>query len=120
MKYIVLLGDGMADYPVKRLGGRTPLQVALSDIELIEAMGQTLWVVSPEDMILSKLEWMKGRESDVQYSDALGVAVTQRETLDFEYLRGLPELMGEENYQEALTLRTEIRYIQGQIEKRKS
>lgn len=29
MKYIVMLGDGMADYPVESLGGKTPLQVAV-------------------------------------------------------------------------------------------
>ena len=28
MKYIVVLGDGMADYPIEQLGGKTPLQVA--------------------------------------------------------------------------------------------
>ena len=28
MKYIVLLGDGMSDYPIAELGGKTPLQVA--------------------------------------------------------------------------------------------
>ncbi len=28
MKYIVLQGDGMADYPLERLGGRTPLSYA--------------------------------------------------------------------------------------------
>ncbi|MCR3921829.1 MAG: cofactor-independent phosphoglycerate mutase [Firmicutes bacterium] len=28
MKYVVVLGDGMADYPLDALGGRTPLQVA--------------------------------------------------------------------------------------------
>lgn len=28
MKYIVVLGDGMSDYPVARLGGKTPLQAA--------------------------------------------------------------------------------------------
>ena len=28
MKYIVLIGDGMADYPIPELGGRTPLQAA--------------------------------------------------------------------------------------------
>ncbi|OPZ04265.1 MAG: cofactor-independent phosphoglycerate mutase [candidate division BRC1 bacterium ADurb.BinA292] len=28
MKHVIILGDGMADYPVERLGGRTPLQVA--------------------------------------------------------------------------------------------
>jgi hypothetical protein len=53
----------------------------------VDVMGQMLWVVSPEDAILSKLEWMKGRESDVQYSDALGVAVAQWGGLDIEYLR---------------------------------
>lgn len=28
MKYIVMLGDGMADYPIEALGGKTPLEVA--------------------------------------------------------------------------------------------
>ena len=30
MKYIVMLGDGMADYPIEALGGKTPLMVAKS------------------------------------------------------------------------------------------
>ncbi len=29
MKYIIILGDGMADYPVKSLDGKTPLSVAV-------------------------------------------------------------------------------------------
>ena len=28
MKYIVMIGDGMADRPVEELGGKTPLQKA--------------------------------------------------------------------------------------------
>ena len=28
MKYIILVGDGMADYPLPEIGGRTPLEVA--------------------------------------------------------------------------------------------
>ncbi len=28
MKYIVLVADGMADYPIEEIGGRTPLEVA--------------------------------------------------------------------------------------------
>jgi hypothetical protein len=63
----------------------------------IDAMGQMLWVVSPEDIILSKLEWMKGRESEVQYSDAFGVAVTQWRTLDLEYLRKWAGQLGVED-----------------------
>lgn len=50
-------------------------------------MGLVLWVVSPEDSILSKLEWSKGRQSQMQYNDALSVLRVQRETLDFEYLK---------------------------------
>ena len=28
MKYLLVVGDGMADYPVPELGNKTPLQVA--------------------------------------------------------------------------------------------
>lgn len=28
MKYILVIGDGMADFPVEALGGRTPLEAA--------------------------------------------------------------------------------------------
>ncbi|MGD0017425.1 MAG: cofactor-independent phosphoglycerate mutase [Verrucomicrobiia bacterium] len=28
MKYVIILGDGMSDYPIARLGNKTPLQVA--------------------------------------------------------------------------------------------
>ncbi|NLZ27670.1 MAG: phosphoglycerate mutase, partial [Firmicutes bacterium] len=28
MKYIVILGDGMGDYPSERFEGKTPLQIA--------------------------------------------------------------------------------------------
>lgn len=31
MKYVVMLGDGMADYPIKELNDRTPLEVAKKD-----------------------------------------------------------------------------------------
>ncbi|MBN1506716.1 MAG: hypothetical protein JW955_07710 [Sedimentisphaerales bacterium] len=63
----------------------------------IDAMGQTFWVASPEDTILNKLEWMKGRESEVQYSDAFGVAVTQWADLDQKYLRTWAGPLGVDN-----------------------
>ncbi len=53
----------------------------------IEVMGQALWIAAPEDIILSKLEWMKGRDSDVPYSDALGIAIAQWGNLDLAYLK---------------------------------
>ena len=30
MKYIICLGDGMADEPMQQLGGKTPLAMSLS------------------------------------------------------------------------------------------
>jgi 2,3-bisphosphoglycerate-independent phosphoglycerate mutase len=40
MKYVVLLGDGMADYPTKKLGGKTPLQCAFTPhLDQISAYG---------------------------------------------------------------------------------
>jgi hypothetical protein len=52
-----------------------------------ELMGVQTWVLSPEDSILSKLEWTKGRQSDLQLQDAIHVVITQWNTLDFDYLR---------------------------------
>jgi 2,3-bisphosphoglycerate-independent phosphoglycerate mutase len=40
MKYVVLLGDGMADHPMRELGGRTPLQAAFTpNMDKIAASG---------------------------------------------------------------------------------
>jgi 2,3-bisphosphoglycerate-independent phosphoglycerate mutase len=40
MKYIILLGDGMADYPLKELGDKTPLQAAHTEsMDAIAARG---------------------------------------------------------------------------------
>jgi hypothetical protein len=50
-------------------------------------LGIRVSAVSPEDAILSKLEWSKEGESERQFRDALGVAVVQWESLDKEYLR---------------------------------
>lgn len=39
MKYALILGDGMADYPIQSLGGRTPLEVA--DKPCMNALAKT-------------------------------------------------------------------------------
>lgn len=50
---------------------------------------KSIYVTSPEDIILSKLEWYKmGSEvSDRQWQDILGVLKTKAEQLDLDYLR---------------------------------
>jgi hypothetical protein len=49
-------------------------------------LGIEVFVVSPEDAILSKLEWSKKGDSERHFRDALGVAVVQWDNLDKEYL----------------------------------
>ncbi|MGA2442624.1 MAG: hypothetical protein ABSH08_16845 [Tepidisphaeraceae bacterium] len=44
-------------------------------------------VVSPEDSILSKLEWSRESGSERQYLDALGVALLNSKSLDRAYLQ---------------------------------
>jgi hypothetical protein len=49
--------------------------------------GQTLWLPSPEDVILSKLVWYKKAQTDKHLNDARGVWAMQKESLDLTYLR---------------------------------
>jgi hypothetical protein len=49
--------------------------------------GIDVYVLSPEDSILSKLEWSKGCGSELQFKDALGVLTVQKDKLDFDYLK---------------------------------
>ena len=42
MKYLIILGDGMADEPIESLGNRTPLQVANKpNIDKIAELGRS-------------------------------------------------------------------------------
>ncbi len=41
-------------------------------------LGMDACFVSPEDSILSKLEWSQGRPSEIQFKDALGVLIAQK------------------------------------------
>lgn len=50
-------------------------------------MGLDVFVVSPEDSILTKLEWSKESQSRLQFDDALSVFQFQRDRLDLDYLR---------------------------------
>ncbi|MEO0124439.1 MAG: hypothetical protein ABIL69_10615 [candidate division WOR-3 bacterium] len=51
-----------------------------------EFLGLRCWFASPEDTVLTKLEWAKSGNSERQFNDALGIAKIQKENLDWEYL----------------------------------
>jgi len=52
MKYLLVIGDGMADYPIEALDGKTPLQVAdKPNMDAIAARGRSgILRTIPEDM----------------------------------------------------------------------
>ncbi|MCI0498823.1 MAG: nucleotidyltransferase family protein [Planctomycetales bacterium] len=60
-------------------------------------LGIETYVLSPEDSILSKLEWSKGRQSEIQFKDAFGVLIAQKDKLDFEYLKKWAKELGIED-----------------------
>ncbi|MFC1668283.1 hypothetical protein ACFL1T_02715 [Chlamydiota bacterium] len=49
--------------------------------------GIETFVVSPEDAILSKLEWAKKSNSTIQYKDALGILTIKENSIDKMYLK---------------------------------
>jgi len=50
-------------------------------------MGIDLWILSPEDVILSKLDWAKESGSEMQLRDVFGVIKVQWNKLDWGYLQ---------------------------------
>ncbi|MDD3271497.1 MAG: nucleotidyl transferase AbiEii/AbiGii toxin family protein [Syntrophomonadaceae bacterium] len=60
-----------------------------------------LWVVSPEDLIISKLFWAKDSKSELQLNDVSSIVKYQAEKLDWDYIEywvkklGLGQLWGE-------------------------
>ena len=59
-----------------------------------EILGVTAQIATPEDVILSKLEWSKLGSSERQWQDALQVARTQAEKLDLDYIEKWSKELG--------------------------
>ncbi len=50
MKHLIILGDGMSDYPVVGLGGKTPLEYASTPaFDRLAAMGRSGLLVTIPD-----------------------------------------------------------------------
>ena len=55
MKHIIILGDGMADHPVERLGGKTLLQYASKPyMDMLAKKGKTGRLVTVPDGFLPR------------------------------------------------------------------
>lgn len=120
MKYIVMLGDGMADFPIEALGGKTPLEVAKKpNIDRL-AKGGILGMVRtvPEGMKpgsdvanlsamgYNPLECYTGRSP----LEAVSIGIDLKEE-DVAFRCNLVTLSEEEQYQD----KTMIDYSSGEI-----
>lgn len=68
--------------------------------QMVDLMGLQVAVLSPEDSILSKLEWAETSGSERQERDAVGVAAVQWNRLDCDYLRRWAKELGLEGKME--------------------
>ena len=57
-------------------------------------LGTTVFVASPEDVLISKLEWAKLAESERQIEDAAGIIRTQGHSLDTAYIENWADKLG--------------------------
>jgi hypothetical protein len=55
-------------------------------LETIERRGQ-LYLITPEDLVLSKLRWRQRSQSEKQWRDILGIIKVQSAILDLDYLQ---------------------------------
>lgn len=120
MKYVVVLGDGMADEPIGELGGKTPLQAARTPVmdAMAKVSEQGIAYTVPENLPagsdVANLA-MLGYDPQKYYSgrsplEALSIGVDMKDT-DIALRCNIVTLSGDEAYEE----KTIIDHSSGEI-----
>jgi hypothetical protein len=74
-----LMMNGTTEFDQTKLSRRQLVSISLDENEMF-------WLISPEDLILAKLQWGQRSQSEKQWRDVLGVMKVQGENLDGSYL----------------------------------
>jgi hypothetical protein len=81
---LFVLGDGLLDR--MQIERRVPIDVP--------GLSGTLWVTSPEDQVLRKLDWFRQSESDRQWRDVVAILRIRHGNLDSQYLTATAREVG--------------------------
>jgi hypothetical protein len=73
--------------------------------------GTSIYVASPEDLVVNKLRWGRQSQSEKQWRDVLGVLKTQQDQLDYEYMYRWAEEFDLAELLEQATLAAGVRAI---------
>lgn len=125
MKYIVFLCDGMADYPIDALGGKTPLSVANNpNMDELARHGEIGLVKTVADHLspgsdVANLSVL-GYDPDIYYTgrsplEALSIGVDLKDN-DVTFRANVVTLSDEENYED----KTMVDYSSGEITTREA
>lgn len=68
----------------------------------VQLMDREIPMVTPEDLVVAKLEWARKGESDLQLRDALAIVRQQRSEMDLSYVERWIEELGLEHEWELL------------------
>lgn len=69
----------------------------------LELSGRALWVISPEDLVLSKLRWMQSAGgSERQLQDCRSIMEVSKGAIDIEYMEKWAPIIGVEKEYSAL------------------
>ena len=120
MKYIVILGDGMADFPIEKIGGKTPLDVAKKpNMDYMASKGEVGMVKTVADGMkpgsdVANLAVM-GYDSKKYYTgrsplEAASIGVPLKDD-DITFRCNIVTLSDEENYED----KTMLDYSSGEI-----
>jgi hypothetical protein len=82
-----LMINGNSDFDRAKLARRQLVSISLDENECF-------WLISPEDLILAKLQWGARSQSEKQWRDVLGVMKVQGDNLDRSVLAEWAETIG--------------------------
>jgi hypothetical protein len=74
-KVDIIVRDDERAYEVEKFDRRRPIDLG----------GRTIWIIAPEDLVLSKLVWAKDSRSELQLRDVENIIALQKQ-LDWAYI----------------------------------